>query len=386
MKRLLRVLATIAILGVSSRGSCANAESITELRWFKGNTHTHTINSDGDSTPDFVVKWYREHGYQFLFITDHEYITDVGPLNALFGATDRFLILPGQEVTQWSDDPSRAASRFSITIGAGAHINVLFAKQVVLPIGLRPCMEGGCGANAPANMPIKETFDKNFAGIAAQGAIPQINHPNLLWSLKPEDLADAPDGSLLEIWNGGGDYINNLGGDDGHGDSRPSAEDIWGWLLDRGKVVWGVGSDDSHTYQPPRTYEAGAASPGRAWITVHASALTSTSIRDAIARGEFYASNGVTLGDVFANESQLTLVIKPESFSFPTLALPRYSTRFVGSKNETLAVVPGTRAVYKFKGSEAYVRAVITDSNGRKAWTQPVFLDGRKNRSPYVRR
>src|SRR5262249_35562070 len=30
--------------------------------WYKGNTHTHTLNSDGDSTPDDVVKWYREHG------------------------------------------------------------------------------------------------------------------------------------------------------------------------------------------------------------------------------------------------------------------------------------------------------------------------------------
>lgn len=29
-------------------------------RWFKGNTHTHTLNSDGDSTPDEVVRWYRE--------------------------------------------------------------------------------------------------------------------------------------------------------------------------------------------------------------------------------------------------------------------------------------------------------------------------------------
>ena len=27
-------------------------------RWYKGNTHTHTLNSDGDSTPDDVVRWY----------------------------------------------------------------------------------------------------------------------------------------------------------------------------------------------------------------------------------------------------------------------------------------------------------------------------------------
>lgn len=36
------------------------------VRWLKGNTHTHTLNSDGDSSPDEVVRWYREHGYQFL--------------------------------------------------------------------------------------------------------------------------------------------------------------------------------------------------------------------------------------------------------------------------------------------------------------------------------
>ena len=44
-------------------------------RWFKGNTHTHTVNSDGDSTPDEVVRWYREHGYNFLVLSDHNYLT-----------------------------------------------------------------------------------------------------------------------------------------------------------------------------------------------------------------------------------------------------------------------------------------------------------------------
>ena len=43
--------------------------------WYKGNTHTHTLNSDGDSTPDDVVRWYREHGYQFLVLTDHNFLT-----------------------------------------------------------------------------------------------------------------------------------------------------------------------------------------------------------------------------------------------------------------------------------------------------------------------
>jgi predicted metal-dependent phosphoesterase TrpH len=71
----------------------------SNLKWYKGNTHTHTLNSDGDSTPYDVVKWYREHGYNFLFITDHEYVTTVKPLNDLFGKEGTFMLIPGQEVT-----------------------------------------------------------------------------------------------------------------------------------------------------------------------------------------------------------------------------------------------------------------------------------------------
>jgi hypothetical protein len=68
-------------------------------RWFKGNTHTHTLNSDGDSTPDDVVKWYREHGYQFLVLTDHNVLTNVDSLNALHAAPGQFLVIKGEEVT-----------------------------------------------------------------------------------------------------------------------------------------------------------------------------------------------------------------------------------------------------------------------------------------------
>ena len=68
-------------------------------RWFKGNLHTHTVNSDGDSTPDDVVRWYRERDYQFLVLTDHNYLTSVDGLNAVHGADDKFLVVKGEEVT-----------------------------------------------------------------------------------------------------------------------------------------------------------------------------------------------------------------------------------------------------------------------------------------------
>src|SRR6185295_6576046 len=39
--------------------------------WWKGNLHTHTLWSDGDDYPEMVVAWYKEHGYNFLAISDH---------------------------------------------------------------------------------------------------------------------------------------------------------------------------------------------------------------------------------------------------------------------------------------------------------------------------
>jgi hypothetical protein len=149
-----------------------------QLHWYKGNTHTHTLNSDGDASPDTVVRWYREHDYQFLFITDHEYVTDPGPLNALFGAGERFLVLPGQEITQWGADPARSS----------AHVNSLFTTKVIWPLGERKCLGYGCGATAAGTVPLADTFKTNIAAVITAKGIPQINHPNYRWSVKPEDL------------------------------------------------------------------------------------------------------------------------------------------------------------------------------------------------------
>ncbi|MEZ5285927.1 MAG: hypothetical protein R2712_14190 [Vicinamibacterales bacterium] len=41
----------------SGGDAVAPAQPAAAGRWFKGNLHTHTLNSDGDSTPDEVVRW-----------------------------------------------------------------------------------------------------------------------------------------------------------------------------------------------------------------------------------------------------------------------------------------------------------------------------------------
>jgi hypothetical protein len=338
----------------------------SEAAWFRGNTHTHTLNSDGNASPDVVVRWYREHGYQFVVITDHDFLTDTAPLQALFGAEGRFLVIPGEELTQTTmdGDPARSGGRRS------GHVTAINVSRLVLPVGED---QGIVGRVAPKGTTLAQTFAENIARIREAGGIAQINHPNFLWSVGVEDMADLPDGTLFELWNGH-PLINNLGGTDDRGHTSLSTEALWDALLTRGRRIWGVASDDSHDYYDLQNPDSPG--PGRGWIFVRAERLTPGDIVGALQRGDFYASTGVTLEDYVASEREIAIVILAGA-RFGNRVIPtssRYLTRFIGKGGRVLAEVPGVRPRYTIRGDEGYVRAVIIDSNGRKAWTQPVFV------------
>src|SRR5262245_6986606 len=40
-------------------------------RWYKGNLHTHSLWSDGNDYPEMIIQWYKDHGYDFLSLSDH---------------------------------------------------------------------------------------------------------------------------------------------------------------------------------------------------------------------------------------------------------------------------------------------------------------------------
>lgn len=306
-----------------------------EIRWFKGNTHTHTLNSDGDSTPDDVVKWYRQNGYNFLFITDHEYITSVRPLNDLFGKDGRFLVISGQEVTDSFDRKPY-------------HINALGIERVVMPNKLPGAVE---------------TLQKNIDDVLRAGGVAQVNHPNFGWALTADHLIKLQNYSLMEIYNGH-PTVNNLGGG-----GLPSAEALWDAVLTSGKLVFGIADDDSHYFK--RIGDPTAPTPGRGWIYVRASSLTVPAILASLRSGDFYASTGIELADLKADSRSVTINIKEERTS-------KYTVRFIGSGGRLLAETHSNPAVYSIKGDEGYVRAKIFESNGKMAWTQPVLVTGRR--------
>jgi hypothetical protein len=301
------------------------------LNWYKGNTHTHTLNSDGDSTPADVTKWYRENHYNFLFITDHEYLTNVAPLNDLHGKVGTFIVIAGQEITDSFDKKPY-------------HINGLGISKVVMPNRLPGAVE---------------TLQKNIDDVVKAGGVAQVNHPNFGWALTADQLIKLHGYTLLEIHNGH-PLVNNEGGG-----GVPSAEAMWDSVLSTGKLIFGVADDDSHYFK--RIGDPTAPTPGQGWIYVRAAELTPAAILEAIRKGDFYASTGVELSDYQAADKHIVVTVKQASSS-------KYRIQFIGRGGRVLSESITSPAAYTIKGDEGYVRAKIYESNGKMAWTQPVVV------------
>jgi hypothetical protein len=318
----------VLLAAVAARPQSAQPTA-SSMRWFKGNTHTHTVNSDGDSTPDEVVRWYREHGYQFLVLTDHNYLTSVQGLNAVHGAADKFLVIQGEEVT-------------SSAAGKPVHVNGL-ALDALVP--------------APKGESVLEVMQQSVDGVRRANGVPHVNHPNFGWAITADDLRQLERTKLFEIFNGH-PQVNNAGGG-----GVPGLEEIWDRVLSSGRLMYGIAVDDAHHFKRPG--DPAASGPGRGWVYVRASALEPRAIVTALERGDFYASTGVELTALDVTPAAISVKVRATAWS-------RYRVQFIGAGGRLLSEVADSTAAYTIRGDEGYVRARVIESNGQFAWTQPV--------------
>jgi len=396
------VAAASAALG--TRGP-ALASAQPEPRWWKGNTHTHTLWSDGDGAPELVVDWYRARGYAFLALTDHNQIQteerwfpvkpssrlddariaslrerfgaeriDVGErglrlamldtLRGHFEAPAEFLLVQGEEVTA---SYSRPASPTAPKRNYPVHINALNIDALVPPRG----------ADSPAQL-----MNAALAAIRAEGAragrpiVAHVNHPNFGWGLDWEDLAAIEGLGFFEVYNG------HRGVKQGGDATRPGTDRMWDLALARrlangGELLYGVATDDAHDY-----YGGATARPGRGWIQVRARTLEANVLMEAMLAGDFYATSGVTLRDVAVRDGVYVVDVEDEGCTVEFLGMRKGSEPGLVLHSTTT-----NPAQYTLGGDELYVRARVTsprahpdpntEGEPERAWTQPVRVAGR---------
>jgi hypothetical protein len=291
-----------------------------EGKWYKGNLHTHTTNSDGAWSPERVVDEYKANGYDFLFITDHNKVTDVSNLSG-----DGFLVLNGEELGAGSAEQ-----------GQPYHLVALNLKEAVSK------------QDAPTAQGIIDL-------VRSKGGEVVVAHP--YWSgLTINDMIGLERYIGIEVFN------TTCFASIAKGHSAVH----WDDLLARGKSVFGFAVDDAHQhFNDHRPIDICGA-----WIMAKLPELTEAAVMNAIKSGRFYASNGPTINNISVND---------ETISVSTSEVKRINFIVNISRGESFTAMGNellTGAEYRIRGSEQYIRVECFDKDGNAAWSNPVIFNG----------
>lgn len=289
-------------------------------RFYRGNLHTHSTRSDGHLPPAEVIAAYRDHGYDFLALTDHfleRYgfpIVDTRPFR-----TDRFTTLLGAEL-----------HAPSIELGGLWHV-----VAVGLPLDFAPTRP-------------TETGPELARRAAEHGAFVGIAHP-AWYGLTLADALSLEAAHAVEVYN------QTCAADNDRGDSWYLAD----LLLAKRRRVLAYAADDAHFSSRP-DYRA-------AWVQVRATALDPELLLAALKAGDFYSSQGPEIHEVHLDGDQIRIACSPARSIFVTGygSIGRHQT----GEGITSAAFP----LGPFRGS--YCRITVVDAAGRRAWTNPIWLD-----------
>jgi len=406
------------------------SDSPESENWYKGNLHTHTFWSDGDAPPEIAVAWYKDRGYDFLALSDHNILSvgekwikvleedpggwpptmtkskldkvrkrfgDDWPITRMvkdtmemalatldrlkkrFEEPGKFLMIQAEEITDRYD-------------AKPIHVNATNLLELIPPQGGNSFLDVLQRNIDAVNKQREET---------GQVMIAHVNHPNFGWGVVAENLIELRGDTFFEVYNGHPGVRN--WGDDAH----PGTDRMWDIVLamrlHQGlDPLFGLAVDDTHDYYK---HKIGQSNPGRGWVMVKAQALNTENIIASLEKGKFYSTTGVILEDIQINDRTLTIHIREktgvsyhtqfigttkqfDTSSEPVLnsqGEPAHITRVYSNEiGQVFSETTDNPAIFSFTGTEMYVRAKIisdqlqenpfAEGDLETAWTQPVLL------------
>ncbi len=299
-------------------------------RFFKGCLHLHSTRSDGRCTPEQLMKIYADHGYDFLAHTDHNVYNRKNYLPKT-GLT----VIPGMEInSQLLEDPDHQNDGgfrciHSVVLGPDDDTN-----------GYRDGEIFNCRAVNQFQ------FQPYLDEIHKKGNLTFYCHPE--WSSTPPAWFEHLRGNFgMEIYNGISSVENG----------RDENAAYWDELLGRGQRLFGLATDDAHQISHMC----------RGFVMVKSPSKSVSDLLTALKNGAFYSSCGPVIRDFYVEDGKAHLIAEGSvEVIFRYVRHPGFKVRAVPGASLTEAVAP----VSEF----FYIRAEVIDSQGKRAWTNPIFL------------
>jgi len=284
---------------------------------YKVGLHTHTTQSDGHKTPKEAISIYKAMGYDALAITDHWLFSEGG-------FEDGMTLLSGIEYN----------------IGGNTALGPVYH---ILGIGMTqdPLLNGDEYKNTDS--PCVNKGKDIIAHIRKHGGLAILAHP--AWSLNsPDDIINLWDFDGVEIYNS----VSEAGMSD-----RPYSGLLVDMVASRGYYPPLLATDDTHYYEGEE---------GRGYLMVEAAAVDSMGYVNAIKAGKFYATQGPEIHLERVDETTFRLTCSPcEKIVF--------LSNVVWTKGRVIRDHDLTEATYTLKPNETFIRAEITDKEGKCGWS-----------------
>ncbi len=289
-------------------------------RFWKGNIHTHSRQSDGMRDAADVCATYREAGYDFLAVTDH------------------FLAKYGFPIVDTR--PFRRPG-FTTILGAELHAPATALGElwhilaVGLPADFAPTLPG-------------ETGPLLAARAIEAGAFVAIPHPGW-YALTAEDANTLPGAHAVEVYN----HTSQLRTE--RGDGVYLADQ----LLAQGRRINLIAVDDAH-------FACADAFGG--WVMVKAEHNEPEALLAALKAGHFYATQGPLIHHIAWGPDMVEVTCSPAA---SVMVLGR------GSRAAQSVAPIQTRVSLQLAALRAagpFARIVIADDQGRRAWSNPVYF------------
>ena len=324
-------------------------------KYFKANMHCHSVLSDGSWTVEKLKEVYKRHGYSIIAFTDHNVLIDHSDLN-----DENFMAITGYEMDVNDIPNDRAWNHTPCT-----HI-CFYAKDAHNTV--MPCFnpkyipDNHADLRAAQKYSGTPDYERDYKNVSdmikktcEEGFLACYNHPT--WS--EQDMADYLNIKgvfAMEIYNhscvvGGYPEFN---------------ERVYDDMLRRGNKIYCIASDDNHDRfdeGSPRWDSCGG------FIMIKAEKLEYGAIMRALENGDFYASTGPEIYDLWTEGEEVHIKCSPvERISYTTYGRHTVVTtgEHVGDKI--------TEAVFKVSGLyDRYGRVTIYDGAGHYAWTRAYF-------------
>ncbi len=297
-------------------------------RFWRGNLHTHSNRSDGVLTPEDVCRRYKAEGYDFIALTDH-----------FIGAFD----YPIVDTTAYRD------AEFTTILGAELHSGAMENGELwhILAVGLP---EDFAPPNCPGFFPLpnQETGPEIARRAREAGAFVAVAHPE--WGgLSLADARSLEAAHAVEVYNHG----CQVGAD--------RAEGFWHLdrLLEEGRRLTLCATDDAHFTEPDHF---------GGWTMVKAEDNTPDALLEALKAGHMYASTGPEIKDIVWSKKSVTV----ECSAATSIIVQGAGSAAVAKHGSSMTRVdiPLGRVT-----SSPWRRVTIIDAAGRRAWSNPVWLD-----------